>query len=278
MARRGLSVRATALLLSFILRPHVALGQTIPLSYLDARTLALAGTAPSRTSGARALWANPAALASPETTWSAVVGAARPFGLGDLTTGGLAVARSRASYGIGVGVATFGSDAYRETAMVVGFGARPVPFIRLGVSTHLTGITVPGYGPSYLFAVSCGALVPATRSVIVSFVGASLASLNRGDLLLVARRSYSVGAEYEATDRVHVGGLIAREEGNRWSSGVGLSIEPHPWFTVCLGRTSGPSSFTGGCEIRTRFGHISYGVRFHRELDPTHAVTFAFQT
>jgi len=267
--RRTGALLVCALLLQ--VRPTV--GQTIPTQYLDGRALALGGALALRAGDARAIWWNPAALLSPDSSWSVALGAARPFGLADLTSAGLAVARTRPRHGLGIGVATFGDDAYRETVMSFGAGVRFTSSLRAGASVHLTDVAISGYERSTMLAVSCGILVPVSKRVTASFLGASLMTWSWGELLLTAARKYDASIEYAATDEVRLSGIVTREDGNRWSSGVALAVEPHPWLSLYLGRTGGPSGFTSGCEIRTRFVHFSYGVRFHPDLDPTHAAT-----
>jgi len=224
-------------------------------------------------SDAQALWQNPAALAGDDSAWSLALAASRPFGLADLTTVGFSFARTRPRFGLALGMESFGNDIYRETTVRAAFGYRLGSCSRLGIALEAAELAITGYERTTSVALTGGFLVRPTAKLFASLVGRSLVSWSRGELLLPERRAFSLNADYAATPIVHLTGVVTREVRNRWSSSVGIALEPRSWVSIRLGRTSGPSGFTGGCEIRSRYARFGYGVRFHPDLDPTQAVT-----
>jgi hypothetical protein len=247
--------------------------QAIPVSQLDARALALAGTTPSGTGDARSLWWNAAALLSTDTTWSVSWGASRPFGLGQLRTLGVAAARTSPRMGFAAGAAAFGDDPYRETTFSAGGALRLSGYLCAGVALHLTDVSIRGFGRSGMIATSWGAMLRPSETVTASFVASSLFPQRWGELLLTARRVYSAAVEYAVSPRVRLLGSVANEAHYGWSHAVALAVRPHPRLSLYLGRSDQPTAFSGGCEISSRFVRITYGMRLHPELDPTHALT-----
>ena len=221
---------------------------------------------------------NPALLAGTDTTWIVGFAASRPFGMADLTTTSLSVARRHPRLGVSIGVESFGGDAYGETTARIAVGATVAEpfrarFASAGVALDVTQVTIAGWERSEAVSVTPGLSFRPSPRLSFSAVAESAVSWSRGELLLEHCRTFALGGTYVPGEAVALSGFVAREEGGRWRSEAAISVAPHPWVRLRLGRASGPSGFVGGFDLAWRGFRLGYSVRLHPELDPTHGLS-----
>lgn len=260
---RGLSV------LIFIFLPSIPDGyaQTSQDLFGSARASALGHgtTALSTTVGVHA---NPAAGAAHRTK-SVAFYAREGFRLSVLRYGAVFGNWPTAWGTFSTGASTFGTEAYRETHLTIGYArslqlgtTRPA---KVGVSTRYYHTDIQGYGNARALGIHLGLLLPLLPSMDI---GVHATNMNAPSLVddEPLPQTLAVGLSYRASPQVLVVADVFKDINFPASVRGGLEVHPVSALVLRAGLTTTPTQFTGGIGLRLGHLHADLAVELHQEL------------
>lgn len=190
---------------------------------------------------------------------------------------GLSVLRYGAVFGtwptslgtFSTGASTFGSEAYRETHLTLGY-ARPLSLgttrsTNVGLTARYYHTSIEGYGNNGALGIHLGMLLPLLPSLQFGAHATNVnnPSLVEGELL---PQTLSVGLTYKADSEILVVADVIKDLDFPVSMRGGIEVYPISILALRAGLTTTPTQFAGGVGLRLNHLHADLAAEQHLEL------------
>ncbi|MDI6766644.1 MAG: hypothetical protein QME52_07465 [Bacteroidota bacterium] len=200
----------------------------------------------------------------------------QPYGLSELSFGGVACGLPT-SYGVfGISFRRYGFELYRELSGSLAY-SNIITGIHLGINLNYHTVTISNYGSAGTIGIDIGILLPLMD---VMRLGISLKNVNSPTIGRSSEKlpqSFTTGIAYLPFENLCLMLDVYKE----------TSFEPSPrfgfeyWIVDAVGLRGGfcnePASYSSGIGIRYSFFQIDYGVSIQPVLGWTHSFSVTIQ-
>jgi hypothetical protein len=232
--------------LLFLFSNIIRIFAAFDLSPETGKSLAMGRSLSAFTTGAEAMFLNPACLGGSKET-DFCISYSRPFGLVGVDSWALAGHAAAAGLGLGLGFHGFGNAVYSEKTLYLAAAARIIRRFSAGLQARLMRLDIARYGSAGACAWDAG-----IRADFSEKTAAGLAFLN------FARAAFG-----------------PRREALHWSFKAGMAWKPEPAW-LCSAEWCRDGGFPGRFSAGVQFGlSRSFDVRFGFQSQPA-VVSFGF--
>jgi len=194
----------------------------------------------------------------------------RLFNLAELSHGVLSTSWGGHRGGLGLSYGHFGTDRYRETVLLIGYGRRLAGPIFAGLGIRGQGLAITGYGTSFDWGIDGGILLQLPAQVTW---GLSVINGNRPELGRTGQAipwSWRNGMAWGERDRFWWTADLFKEPPYPAQLRIGHELWLASRLALRLGLYTRPSRFSAGCGVRFSRLRIDYAVITHLQLGSTH--------
>jgi hypothetical protein len=220
---------------------------------------------------------NPSFLATVKDCRSTVFYHPSPFGLTQLSGGGVLVVVPTGYGTLGCRGTTTGFSLYREVTGTAAVSYRLNESLALGTAFTMDHVSIAGYGSAAAVEIDLGisVLLSDVCNWNVAATNIARATLGSGEDPLP--QFYSTGIEYVPLPEIHIVSELAKEIRYPASLAVSTVMTPMDAFSITAGVCTEPSRFCGGFEVRAFSLRLGYAVLTHAELGLSHIISCSFQ-
>ena len=239
-----------------------------------ARTLALANAGAALGHGALAPTINPACLTLVGGPQVEVYYTPQPFGIKELSTGGIALGFRTAPGAVAVGLSSFGFDHYREVSGSLAV-AGTISAISAGVTLNLYSVTIQHYGSAGAVALDVGTRIPigGTAAIGMSLLNVGAATI--GSSRERIPQALTVGCAYAPLRSFRLVFDYQKELSFEGSARIGFEYQPLDALILRGGASENPSVAAGGIGVRLLSFEFDYALSNHAELGWTQALSLS---
>jgi len=230
------------------------------------------GLAACAVSGAESALFNPSALASVSRGRVTVFYSPSPFGLPELSNGGIAIALPVSLGTLQAAATRTGSTLYSEQCALLSFACALDDAFSIGTTVSYNAVSVERYGSAHAFGLDIG--VAATPLPFLT-LAASMLNANRptiGAERDELPRVFLLGFACRLSDRAVIAADLAKDIRYPESVRVGIEVAPVEYVALCTGISTAPARFHAGAGLRLAGVGFDYSITTHQELGPTHAL------
>jgi hypothetical protein len=224
-----------------------------------------------------AILLNPASLAFVSSIQSSVFYSPSPFGLPQLSNGGVFAAVPSGSFNSALTLTSIGFSAYREMTATISLGSNMAEGFCIGGNLNINYLSIEGYGSETNIGIDVGAVMNIVENLRWGF---SLLNINRPVIGLEKDplpQWYLTGFTYDLSDFADVSVDAVKDVRYPISLRIGTHYEPVEFLVVRFGIWSDPSRYFAGIGIRYRGLLFDYAVATHTELGLSHSIGFSFE-
>ncbi len=195
-----------------------------------------------------------------------------PFGLPELSNGGIAIALPVSVGAIQAAVTRAGRTLYSEQCAFLSFACALDEAFSLGASVSYNAVSIERYGSAHTFGIDIGiAVTPAPFLTLA----ASMQNANRptiGAEQDELPRVFLLGIACRVADRAVIAADLAKDIRYPESVRVGIEVGPVEFVALRTGVSTAPPRFHAGAGLRYRAVGFDYSITTHQDLGPTHAL------
>jgi hypothetical protein len=220
---------------------------------------------------------NPSFLAAVKGCSSTVFYHPSPFGLAQLSGGGVLVVLPTEYGPVACCGTTTGFSLYREVTGTAAASYRLNESLAIGTALTIDHVSIARYGSAAAVEIDLGfsALLSEVCNWNVAVTNIGRATLGSGKDPLP--QFYSTGIEYAPLPELHIVSELVKEIRYPASLGVSAVITPLDAFSISAGVCTEPSRFCGGVEVSAFSLRLGYAVLTHAELGLSHIICCSFQ-
>jgi hypothetical protein len=224
----------------------------------------------ARSTGAISL--NPSGIGALQTYRLTLFYSPSPFGLPQLSNGGLSAAIPLGPAVARVAFRSSGFALYREWTGTVTGGGMPMEGLLVGAAVNVNHLSIDRYGSATAIGCDLGFSITLAKGI---HWGAAFLNANRpvlGAARDVLPQYYLTGLVYEAGDDAVLGCTLTKDSRYAASVRVGAEVKPLDFLSLRLAVATDPSRYCAGVEIHALSVHIMYAVATHSELGLEHSI------
>lgn len=219
---------------------------------------------------------NQASLAQLKTGALAVYGERR-FLLKELSAYTAIAALPTASGTFGLQGDYFGSAAFNESQLSIGYGRKAAKKIDIGIKFNYYTVRIPGYGSESAVNFEGGAIFHFSDKFAAGIhaynpTGSKLGKTGHEKLASVFR----LGAGYEASDMLFISAEIVKEEGRHVSVNAGLQYNLHKNIFIRTGISTLTDNSYVSAGFQLSFARIDINAAYHPQLGFTPGLLLLF--
>lgn len=215
---------------------------------------------------------NPAALASITSAHLMLFHSPSPFGLPELSNGGLAFSVPMFSGALQASATTTGGTIYREQSVMLAYALPLDDAVSFGAALSYNALSIERYGSAHTIGIDIGIAVEPIHDMRL---GASVLNVNR-PTIGIARdelpRIFMLGAAVRLSDQADISADIIKDIRYPESVRIGIEVRPLQYVALRTGVSGAPSRFYAGIGVRVSFIEFDYSITTHQELGPTHTI------
>jgi hypothetical protein len=218
------------------------------------------------------LLCNPASLASIGRFQSLLFYSPSPFGLKQLSCGGMMIVIPEGGMTGALSVTHYGDQVYRELTGTYSQALLLSEDLSLGININFNSLRIVRYGSASAIGLDFSAACKITDIVrwgfsILNFNGPSIGSSSER-----LPRWYVTGISVETASFAMINLLLMKDLHYPLSVRAGVDLNPVEGVTFRCGVSQNPSRLSGGFELRYHEVAVTYGVVTHVELGLTHTI------
>lgn len=241
-----------------------------------ARAAGLANASVALADDALALRMNAGALTRLERTQLALYYEPQPFGIDELSSGGVSAAFPTPIVVIGVGGTQYGFDLYKEISGSLGCAGK-ISGIGVGFMLNYYSVAIKRYGSAGSLAADLGVVIPLWEKVsmgvsMMNFTGATIgASRER------IPQSLTFGLGYTPVPSLRLAIDVQKELSFEASARFGVEYQPLKAIIVRGGVANNPSTAAGGIGLRVHFVNFDFALSHHPELGWSNTISLLLE-
>lgn len=215
---------------------------------------------------------NPASIAARSPVRLVLFHSPSPFGLPELSNGGIALTIPIGSGTIQPAATIAGTSLYREQSALLTYALALDEAVVVGASLSYNALSIERYGAAHTFGIDLGIIVTPIPHLSL---GASLLNANRPTIGIEQDelpRVILVGAAYRLSDQADLSADLVKDIRFPESVRVGIEVRPLEFVALRTGISTEPPRFHAGAGVRYRSLGFDYGVATHQELGLTHSL------
>ena len=219
---------------------------------------------------------NPASIASSLSLQSTLFYSPSPFGLQQLSNGGIFLTIPSRYVNSALTLASIGFSAYREVTGTVSVGVTIAEGFFAGCNLNINHLSIEGYGSG----TNAGIDIGMRMRIVDNFQwGFSLLNVNRptiGRIKDPLPQWYLAGFKYEVSPFADISVDAVKDVRYPLSFRMGTQFLPVEFVAIRLGISSDPSRYYAGVGLQYADLHFDYAVVTHTELGLSHSLGFTF--
>jgi hypothetical protein len=218
---------------------------------------------------------NPSAAAGLPSVHASVFYSPSPFGLSQLSNGGLLIAVPTEFFETGLGFTNIGYTLYNELTATAVF-AKSIGTISVGCNINYNHLRIEGYGAASAIGIDLAASIQLTDDIRW---GVSLLNLNRptiGREKELLPQWYLTGLTCQLLSTASVSLSMIKDVMYPPSVRTGVKFSPLDFIDLQVGASSDPSRYYAGIGINYMLLAVRYSVATHVDLGLTHTIGISF--
>ncbi len=264
----------TVSILLFLFSGIIRIDAAFDLPPETGKSLAMGQSLSAFTTGAQAMFLNPACLGESNET-DFCISYSRPFGLDGVDSWALAGHAAAAGLGLGLGFHGFGNAVYSEKTLYLAAAARIIRRFSAGLQARLLRLDIARYGSAGACAWDAGIRLGFSEKTAVGLAFFNIARAAFGPRREALHGSYRAGMAWKPEPSWLCSAEWCRDEGypGRFNAGVQLSLSRS--FDVRFGFQSMPAVVSFGCGVNLEKTARDWGAAVHPVLGVTQACSAA---